>query len=398
MGTPEWVGWLVLGLLFGGFGVLTWWLLFSPLKVDAPPSPAPAARFSQLPKGEVGRGGVAVLVFISGLAFVVGTTWDELWHRMLGGFGEDFLWPPHLLMYASLGLNLLFAVGGIALALRGRGGLRQRFRAEPLLSLLGLIAAYQMASIPSDLLWHEIIGPDITAWSLPHLLLVATTAATWLVGLALARSAQPAPRWRLLTERVSGLEVLSLGYVTLATVILLQIGVTEWDFMEDGLVRDSILSRPSWSYPVVVLAIGVATAHLALHATRCVGAATAVALAVVLVRLITVNVNRALLDAGPTLGSPLMLLLPAVALDLWYATRRVKGGTVGDWLGGCLLYSFVFLLVGVPYAQVIVGVPGLDPLAIVQCVVIGVLAGAVAGLASRDVGDWAAQLGRAARG
>jgi len=375
MGVPEWVGWLALGLLFGGFGVLTWWLMASPIRETAlPGSSAASARV---------RGGVAVLVFASGLAFVVGTTWDELWHRMLGGFGDDFLWPPHLMMYASLGLNLLFAVGGITLALRGRGSVRQRFRAEPLLSLLGLIAAYQMASIPSDLLWHEIIGPDITAWSLPHLLLVATTTGTWLVGLALARSAQAAPRWRWLGDGPSGLELLSLGYVTLATLMLLQFGVTEWDWMESGVVEDSVLSRPAWSYPVVVLAIGMFTAHLAIHATRRIGAATAVAMAVVVVRLITFNVNRAFLAEGPAFGSPLMLL----------PTRRVPGGTLHEWLGGSVLYSFVFLLVGLPYAHIVVGVPGLDSLAIVQSVVFGVLAGAVAGLASRDVGNWAARLG-----
>jgi len=272
MRAPEWQGWLVLGVLFFGFGLLTWWLMFSPLREQAPQRSAERSART--------RSIVAALVFASGVAFIVGTGWDELWHRMYGGFADDFLWPPHLLMYASLGLNLLFAIGGIVLALRGRGGLRQRFRAEPLLSLLGLIAAYQMASIPSDLLWHEIIGPDITAWSLPHLLLIGTTTGTWLVGLALARSAEPAPRWRRLLDGLSGHELLSLGFVTLATLMLLQLGVTEWDWVTSSDGAELLLERPGWAYPVVVLAIGVAAAHLAVHATRRIGAATAVAVAV----------------------------------------------------------------------------------------------------------------------
>jgi len=105
-------------------------------------------------------------------------------------------------------------------------------------------------------------------------------------------------------------------------------------------------------------------------------------------------VDTALLAEGPSLGAHFMLLLPAIALDLWYATRTEAGGTAHDWVTGSVLYAMVFLLVGLPYAQVVVGVPGLDALAVVQSVAIGLLAAAAAGWASRDIGNWAAELGR----
>src|SRR5437763_5410204 len=201
---PEWAGWLVLGALIAAFSLLVWWLYFSPLPYRVEP-PAATARTLRT------RRRVAALALLAGALFIVGARWDELWHRMYGGFGNDFLWPPHLMLYGSLGLNGLFAGFGLGRALRGRGGLRERFRAEPLMGLLGLLAAYQMASIPSDLLWHKIIGPDISAWSLPHLLLALTSSGTMMAGLALALAGTGVQSWRPLWRGPRGGELIALG-------------------------------------------------------------------------------------------------------------------------------------------------------------------------------------------
>src|SRR6266851_1194843 len=161
---PEWMGWAALTCLVVAFACLTWWLLLSPLPI------ADGRRAERLsngpgPHARRTRVVVALLVLLSGFLFSAGARWDELWHRTYGGFGDDFLWPPHLMIYGGLALNAAFAGWGLGRTLRGRGGLRERFRAEPLMGLLGLLAAYQVASIPSDLIWHRVIGPDITAWS-----------------------------------------------------------------------------------------------------------------------------------------------------------------------------------------------------------------------------------------
>ena len=189
MRVPEWQGWVALGTLVVAFLAIGWWLLVARLPG--------ASRISQRRSAPRARHLVATLVLLSGALFTIGARWDELWHRIYGGFGEDFLWPPHLLMYAGLGLNLAFALAGLAVAsgVRGsdtspsaHGTFRERFRAEPAIALLGLTAAFQMASIPSDLIWHQIIGPDLTAWSLPHVLLAATTTAVLMAGVALSRA------------------------------------------------------------------------------------------------------------------------------------------------------------------------------------------------------------------
>ncbi len=383
MRVPEWQGWLVLGGLVVAFAVLTWWLLFSPLRRWV----RPVERSPRL------RQTIAVLVFISGVSFTVGAAWDELWHRQFGGFGNDFMWPPHLLMYASLGMNALFAVTGLRLALRGQGGVRERFRAEPLLGLLGLIAAYQMASIPSDLLWHQIIGPDLTAWSLPHWLLVMTTGATWLVGMAIARSTvSQFSTWRPLST--SPMDLLCLGFVTLMSLMLLQFAVTEWEWQSGPDAEVVLLNRPAWSYPVVVLLVGIATSNLALHATRRFGAATLVALVALAVRWLTVSAESGLLSSAPVIGSHLLLVPGAVVLDLWYALRSDRDLLFTRVLGSAL-YAAAFLVVGLPYAQQVVAVPGLVEGAIPASIGIGVLVAVIGGIVFADLGAWVHPPGRA---
>ncbi len=139
------VGVAVLSGLILGFAFLTWWLYLSP-----------DVRSSTLPvnaRALAVRQGIGVLAVVSGMLFVTGAAWDEAWHRLygVGTAVDDFLWAPHKLIYGSLFLTALFALGGLLLLLRGAGGLRQRFRSEPLVGMLALASAYLALSAPSDL-------------------------------------------------------------------------------------------------------------------------------------------------------------------------------------------------------------------------------------------------------
>ena len=379
---PEWAGWLVLGALIAAFSLLVWWLYFSPLPYRVEP-PAATARTLRT------RRRVATLALLAGALFIVGARWDELWHRMYGGFGNDFLWPPHLMLYGSLGLNGLFAGFGLGRALRGRGGLRERFRAEPLIGLLGLLAAYQLASIPSDQLWHQIIGPDLTAWSLPHVLLVVTSSASWLSGLALALATVRRRPWRNLA-RPAPAEVVALLLVGVSELLLLQLATTEWEWLTIGTpgVLSAAFRRPAWTYPVVVLLVGIATAHLTLYATRRVGAASAVALGVLLAQAAMVAITRALLPPGPLLASHLLLVLPAFALDAWYGLRRRHVEAAATLLGGAALYSAIFFAVAFPYIARFMAVPALDATNRIAAIAVSVPLALLAGVATARTGAW----------
>jgi hypothetical protein len=373
----EWQGWTALACLVLVFLVLTWWLLLSP--TDDAPRTTPSARRTRLR--------LAVLVLLSGLLFSAGARWDELWHRTYGGFGNDFLWPPHLLMYGGLGLNAAFAGWGLGVALRGQGGLRARFRAEPLMGLLGLIATYQLASIPSDLIWHAIIGPDLTAWSLPHVLLAVTTSAVWIVGIGLAMSASLGrARWRM--QAYPGrYAAVAIGLASLGLLVLLQIGVTEWEWPDDPDTLASLALRPAWAYPLVVLAAGATVAHIALYATRWVGAASSVALLAVVGQLVTIAIDRLALPPGPMMLSYLLLVPPAVALDLWHAVQMRRPRRFFSPLGGAAVYTITFL-VGWWLTRSGALLPATQPGVSFDLVVLCLAAGVLLGAALSNAGTW----------
>jgi hypothetical protein len=263
----EWAGWLGLSALITILGLIAWWLFASPVRGDlhraAPRSPVLRLRY-----------GMALVVLLSFVLLRIGASWDELWHRLYGvPFGEDLLWPPHVLMYASFILNVALVGIGLSVGLQGRGSLRARFRREPLLSMLGLLASFGFAFIPVDIVWHQVIGPDLTAASPPHVVGALSGSAVALVGVALVLSTAKATPWRRLLDRPRSVDIVALAILALLALNWLQLLTTEWDW-----ANRIAESRPAWVYPVIVGVVGGAFSHLALHATRRVGAAAAVAL------------------------------------------------------------------------------------------------------------------------
>lgn len=96
-----------------------------------------------------------------------GTYWDDAWHTDIG---RDTFWsPPHILLYAGIG------IAGAVIGLRAMLAASQtrKIRAiidEPglRLSLVGAMAT--LGSAPIDEVWHTLYGRDAVAWSPPHML------------------------------------------------------------------------------------------------------------------------------------------------------------------------------------------------------------------------------------
>lgn len=317
----------------GIFAYLTWLLLIRPLPqaetVEVRPLPVTYRRM------------LATLMAVSGVAIIVGGFWDEVWHRQYGlPFGADLLWRPHQLIYASLLIIIGLAFGSALYLWRGRGSVVARFRANPLLGLLVLLGGLFLYILPADPLWHMIYGEDISAWSLPHLLLCLSYSVAMLLAVALQLSTVPLRSWEgVWRARVS--DVLVVGVLAFMLLFNLQVLVTEWDTSFSFILRN----RPEWMLSAILVAMAAFVGTLALQATRLIGAATAVGLSAFVIRSALLEAfSYNAMSANPWLCA----LPPLVALDLWYALCTRQRQAAPTWLSSSFAAALAMVVVGFP--------------------------------------------------
>ncbi|MBC8162139.1 MAG: hypothetical protein H7Z42_13080 [Roseiflexaceae bacterium] len=373
------------------FGLLGYWLYLSPMPERAATLPMLSPERRRL---------LALFLPIAGLLFTAGSIWDEAWHLRFGGFGDDFLWAPHLLIYSSLAIIALFALGSVALL--ARGDLRARFRSEPQIGIICLASALLVVSLPADQMWHIIYGVDLTAWSLPHVWIVAGMSLVMYSSIALVLSFVPRSPWRGLVG-IQGFELLVFSLLMTAAIAVLQVGVTEWAEVREiplqatgNNFRDAFWSRPEPLYPVVVTIIALFCGNLALHVTRRVGAATLLALLVALCRTGSA-LALAQFDGAVVAVQPFWLLLPAaVALDLWYATRLPQAAHPRTLLLGSIIGSLASLAVVLPLISLSMVYPRVNAATLPWMLIWSLLMGVIGGWAGAKLGEWLASRERVA--
>jgi hypothetical protein len=330
-----------------GFAALTHWLLFAPMPRALTTSGLTSPVIRQL---------AATAMLASGVMFTLAAAWDESWHRQYGT-GNDFWWMPHLLLYGSFGLcSLCSSLGLLFIAVRGQGGIRQRLRAEPLIALQALVCLFLLVSGPSDLLWHQIYGRDITAWSLPHVTVALGLSAVVLCAVTLALSNVPRQSWRGM-RGITVSEWLALWLCALALTIFLQFGTTEWE----GITRvmavvlsttsssSAFWQRPEWLYIAVMLAITGFMGSFAQFTLKRVGVATLIGLIVIAQRTVALSTFGGF-EHRMTVLAQVLALLPLVTLDL-IALWRMRSARELRWsLTNALLSSslaLIALMIGV---------------------------------------------------
>lgn len=304
-GSPSiWVGVGALALLIGGFGTLYWWLYLSPIAVRVTPNNTPAAR--QM------RRRVGTVMILGSLMLAIAGAWDGLWHIWKGGFGDDFLWPPHMLLYGSFLIDAVVAGLVLARIVISKGDPRVRVRQEPALGIAALASAYLICSLPSDVVWHQIYGIDITPWSLPHVLIMVMSSVVAIAATSLLLTSQePVKR-----SRAVYFGVLALIACAMWAALLLVTSEYEWGATPTTM---PFWLRPGWVYPMAVLIVGLIGSLLALHLTERPGSATLVGLIGLGGRLLfflaasTLPISRSMV-----LASHLFMIVPAIAVDVYY--------------------------------------------------------------------------------
>jgi hypothetical protein len=310
---PFWIGVAVLLVVVAAIAGLIWHLVFRPLPAGQTVREQPIETRYVL--------ALSLLLGVGRIGITVGGFWDEIWHRQYGiPFGEDFFWRPHLLMYFGIGVAIGLAFAGLFIIMRwGHGTFQRRFRANPVLGLLILVGGFHLFVLPADPIWHTIYGADLTAWSVPHLLLFVTFKAVLLLTVALHMTTQPRRAWGTPRQlRLS--DALPLVMFAAASLSWNQLFTTEWDGT-GGLVS----ARPEWLLPALIASGAAFLGVLANHTLRVFGAATLTGLLALALRAALI----ALFSAEEIMHiNAWMLALPALMLiDLWYAYRP------GAWVG-----------------------------------------------------------------
>ncbi|MYH60409.1 MAG: hypothetical protein F4148_01095 [Caldilineaceae bacterium SB0675_bin_29] len=344
------------GLAIGVLAFLAWWSYLSPMKDSGREglSGNPQRRNAISTSPRLSKV-LALLVGLSALLICIGGYWDLSEHVITGIVpgGEDFLWPPHLMIYAGFLLAFLVAIGGLsALAIPNlRAGVmdpRRWVRRSPYVGAVVLVAGYGLFSIPGDAIWHELFGIDLTAWSPPHIFIGVSSASLsiFAVGLLMgggnrvyaARGGVEERSQRHLSNRTGLLAAgrrfsaadwrsfVNLFFLAIAFCIFLIIGTTEWEM---GKVDGFVAQRPVWLYPTI---IGVAAFFLSVLARRVApGPWSATAFALFYFGLRIASTSFADLVSGATPRLTLVFILGAVLLDLTYQWMARSGFKPGDW-------------------------------------------------------------------
>jgi hypothetical protein len=239
---------------------------------------------------------------------------------------------------------LLAAISALLLWRKSKGGLPQRFRANPTLGFLVLLGAFLAYIVPTDPIWHQFYGEDITAWSLPHILLFIGFAGISLVGVAILLNTLPKREWKFLGFKFS--DVLMIVAFAFTFLMTLQLFSTEWDGLSSIQTPNSspFWQRPEWLFPVLILASAMFFITLVSEVTKRVGAATLVVVLAIVTRFCLIQIfdfDRA------TIYPWLLGLAPALAFDLWLF-YRLKSKKVPSSLRGYLIACLAFAVVSLP--------------------------------------------------
>ncbi len=348
-------------LVICAFALAFWHLLVRPL----PPGLRQPQRVALTVRA---REVLALILALGGFATVVGGVWDEVWHRAFGiPFGEDLLWRPHLLIYFGFATASVCGFWALLFLNRKlRGNFQQRFRANTMVGLLILNAAFLFYALPADPVWHLIFGEDITAWSVPHLILLISFVLTQLLALELHASTWRRHDWHTIFKlRLSdGLSLLILASMQL---LWLQLMLIDWDAAIVGASYGPLdMYRPEWLLAANLMACVTFVGVVATRVTRCAGAATAAGLLALVIRLLLIG----LFDADMLqFAAWIAALPPLIAIDIWAYYASAIRKTEPNWPGAAIAVIAAMIL-NLPVIRGLYQLPNTDDLAYAAAIIV----------------------------
>ncbi len=285
-------------------------------------------------------------------AVVLGSVWDISWHVSIG---RDTFWtPPHLLIQLCAAIGGLTSIYLIARTTFGGDEVAREasvrvfgLRAPLGAFLCGWGALAMVTSAPFDNWWHEAYGLDVKVVSPPHMLLALGASGIIYGGFALTM----AELNRASAELTSRIETI---FIVLIGILMVGVQAELIEYSSKSLMHSAIFYRAFViSYPAQLALVRRISSRRWACAT-----AAGVYLTLSLAQEWILPLFPAEQKLGPVfqrvpymvpLGFPVMLIAPALALDVvWPRLQRLNVWVQGTVAGLVFLASFV--LVQWPFA------------------------------------------------
>jgi len=256
---------------------------------------------------------------VAATSALVGLHWDISWHISIG---RDSFWTPAHLLIQFCGVLAGVSCGYLILHTTFAGSAEARAGAVRIWGFQGPLGAFlsawgglaMVASAPFDNWWHNAYGLDVKVLSPPHVLLVIGIMTVELGGLVLTLGCLNRAEGTL--RRRLDVAFRFIGGMVLALMLLLVV-----EYLNPVLMHSAIFYRAvSLAAPAVL--VGIA------RGSRARWAATSIA-AVYTALYLAMEWILPLFPAQPKLGPvfypvthftpvgfPLLLLVPAIAVDL----------------------------------------------------------------------------------
>lgn len=291
-------------------------------------------------------------VMFASAAIVIGLHWDIAWHRAIG---RDTFWsPPHVLEQIAAAMAGLFCgwrviyTSFFAPSAERQGAVRWwgRFYG-PLggwVCIWGTIA--MITSAPFDDWWHAAYGLDVEILTPPHVFLLSGMVTIQLGAMLMMLAEQ---NRGAVSRRTGVIFATSMGLIVLmmATVVYAEIGVANFQH------RPAFYQISGAIFPLFLVAVA-RSGRVRWSATIAAGTYT--------VLMILTNWVLALVPATPLLapvynpvttlvppGFPLLILAPAVALDLMVARWKRSDWVLAPMVG--LVFVVALFVVQWPFAS-----------------------------------------------
>src|SRR5262249_21388600 len=144
-------------------------------------------------------------------------------------------------------------------------------------------------AIPTDPIWHGLYGSDLSAFSIPHILMALLNVFAFLSVCALLISATPQRRWQGVWKLTAQDIIPLMAFIAMLTTMLILLTVDWYTVRDETGIRAFLRQRPDWLPLAFIVFLATWIGSTVNRVLRYYGAATLVGVSAFALRLLLVN-------------------------------------------------------------------------------------------------------------